>query len=144
MENKTWIVVVLIILVALVAYNFKGMTGEITKDQVTTITLSPTKVSFGKYDAMKLLTIKIDIGSIGVDKWLRLYKVNPIDPTKSSRVGSESIAVCNKDVCTKDVTLTYKLNSGLGDGTYFFRAERDNYDKIGHDIKFDSTKFIIE
>ena len=141
MENKTWIVVVLIILVALVAYNFKGMTGEITKEQITKITVNPTKVSFGKYDTMKLLTIKVDVGSVGVDKWLRLYKVTP---TGSVRVGSESITICNKNICYDDVTLTYKLSSGNKAGTYFFRAERDNYDTSKNDIKFDSNKFVIE
>jgi hypothetical protein len=141
MENKTWIVVVLIILVALVAYNFTGMTGEITKDQITKITVSPTKVIFDKYDAGKLVTINVDIGSIGVDNWLQLYKVAG---TESIRLAKEKIAACHDNICTKDVTLTYKLTAGLESGTYFFRAERDNYDNIGHDLKFDSNKFVIE
>ena len=141
MENKTWIVIVLIILVAVVVYNFTGMTGEVTKAEVTKITVSPTKVSFGTHDSMKLLNLNIDVGSIGVDKWLRLYRVTA---TGGVRVGAESIAVCKTDVCRDDVVLTYKLSLGNEPGTYFFRAERDNYDTLEHDIKFDSNKFVIE
>lgn len=139
MENKTWIVVVLIILVALVAYNFKGMTGEITKDQVAKLTVSPTRVSFGTHDAMKLLTIKIEVGSIGIDKYLELYRDSP---TGGVRVSSK-IAICNADLCTEDVTITYKLSARQEAGTYFFRGERDNYDTLEHDIRFDSNKFVI-
>ncbi len=141
MENKTWIVVVLIILVALVAYNFKGMTGEITKDQITKITVSPTKIIFDKFDAGKLITINVDIGSIGIDSWLQLYKVAG---TGNIRMARNKVSVCKDSICTEDVTLTYKLTAGLESGTYFFRAERDNYDEIGHDLKFDSNKFVIE
>jgi hypothetical protein len=117
------------------------MTGEITKEQITKITVNPTSVSFDKYEATKVLTIKVDMGSIGVDKWLRLYKVTE---TGSTRVGSESITACNKNICTEDATLTYKLGAEVGKGTFFFRAERDNYDSAEHDIKFDSNKFIVQ
>lgn len=143
MENKTWIVVVLIILVALVAYNFKGMTGqdvtEFGRDQITKITVNPTRVSFDRYDTMKLLTIEVDVGSLGVDKDLELYRVTP---TGGVRVSSK-IAVCNKHTCTEDVTLTFKFSAGTESGTYFFRGERDNYDTLEHDLKFDSNKFIV-
>lgn len=141
MENKTWIVVVLIILVALVAYNFKGMTGEVTKDQITKITVNPTKISFDPQDAGKILTIDVNVGSIGIDKWLYL---NRVTPTGSTRASGDHIAVCNKNVCWDDVTLNFKVNAGLAKGTYFLRGERDNYDSVEHDIKFDSNKFIIE
>lgn len=141
MENKNWIIVVLIILVALVAYNFSGMTGAISKEQMTTITVSPTSVTFEKYATMSLVNIKVNIGSIGVDKSLQLYQETE---SGSVRVGAGETSICNRDICNGNVELTYKVPSSLEKGTYFFRAERDNYDGKGHDIKFDSNLFVVE
>lgn len=129
--NKTWVIVVLIILVALVAYNFNGMTGAATG--VTTITVSPNEVSFGKQETMKLLQIHVKPSANGIDTKLHLYRVAE---NGDYRVGTEAVDLCTDSICKKEATVEYKLGREIEVGKYFFRGERAN-------VKFDSNTFEV-
>lgn len=117
-DNKVLLSAVLVILVALVAFNFGDITGKAVESN-TVIAVSPTSVSFGEYDTIKLLTIKVSPGKDGVDTKMYLHQENGF------RVGGETVNICPDSLCYDEVTLTYKLDSGIESGRYFFKAERE-------------------
>jgi len=117
-DNKVLLAAVLIILVALVAFNFGDITGKAVKDDGTVIAVSPTTVKFGEYDTMKLVTIKVIPGKDGVDTVMSLYMVDGF------KVSGETVNICTDSICREEATLTYKLDSELKPGKYYFKAER--------------------
>jgi len=130
-DNKVLLAAVLVILVALVAFNFGDITGKAVKDS-TVIAVSPTVVKFGEYDTVKMVTIKVMPGEDGVDTKMSLYKVDGF------KVGGETVNICTESICREETTLTYKLDSGLEAGKYYFKAEREQKGRV-----FKSNSFEI-
>ena len=127
-DTKVLLMAVVIILVALVSFNLNDITGRIINgSEVSTLTVSPTIITFGNNDAATMITIGISPGTNGLDKKILMYKVRtggydtPID--------SKTANICTDSICYHDVTIGLRVDSGLKDGKYYFKAERENMDK---------------
>jgi len=134
-NNKTLLIAVLIILLALVAFNFNKISGRVTGDTDIGVTVSPTIIDFDRFDGAKIITVTVDAGSIGVDKDVRLYR---LEGSRRYRIGSATWTLCNRDICTGTISKNLRLSAGLDSGNYVLRLERDNYD-----IQKDSNMFTI-
>ena len=135
-NNKTLLIAVLIILLALVAFNFNKISGRVAGDADISVAVSPKIIEFDRYDAAKTITITVDAGSIGVDKDVRLFRI--ADSGRKYRMGSPRWNLCNGNICTGKISKNLRLSASLGSGDYFFRLRRSNYD-----IVVDSNRFTI-
>ena len=135
-DTKVLLMAVVIILVALVSFNLNDLTGKVTTNNQASITVTPTLLTFAKNEAVKVLTINLDLGTNVVDQKVYLYKESGI------RVGSESLILCRSSSCgQKDINSMYRysINAGLNKGRYYFVArDRKN------NIVAESNKFMVQ
>ena len=127
-DTKVLLMAVVIILVALVSFNLSDLTGRIINgSEVSTLTISPTIITFGNNDAATMITISISPGTNGLDKKILMYKVRtggydtPID--------SKTANICTDSICYHDVTIGLRVDAELREGEYYFKAERENMNK---------------
>lgn len=124
-NTKVLLMAVVIILVALVSFNLNDLTGMVSSD-ITTLIVSPTVVNFEKYDAAKMITVGVSPSKPnGVNKKVEMYKCKNEKCTSSIKFGSETANICTDSTCYSKVTISYRLDSGLKTGTYYFQAEKD-------------------
>lgn len=134
MDNrKVLLFAVLVILLALVGLNFKGITGKQLGGDVI-IELSPTTMDCRRQDNSKVINVFVDAGSIGVDKTFYMHRADD-----ESRVGGSSDTLCSQSICSGAHNTNYRLSCGLGSGGYFFRFTRDNYDRVFNSEVFTLT-----
>ena len=136
-DTKVLLMAVVIILVALVSFNLSDLTGMQIRSDVTTLTVSPITTTFERYDTAKMITIRVLPADNGVDKKIEMYKCKNEQCTTSIRLGAETANICTSSTCSEDVTVSYRLDSGLRVGIYYFQAEKDGE-------KFISNKFEIK
>ncbi|MEK6922622.1 MAG: hypothetical protein AABX08_02360 [Nanoarchaeota archaeon] len=122
MDNrKILLFAVLIILLILVAFNFKNISGRLHGGDVH-IEVDPGIVDCRRYDASKIVNIFVDAGSVGIDKGFYMHRAED-----GTRVGGSSNSLCTGSICTGAHSKNYRLSCGQESGTYFFRFTRDNY-----------------
>ncbi|MFH1591915.1 MAG: hypothetical protein ABIB47_00940 [Candidatus Woesearchaeota archaeon] len=133
MDNrKVLLFAVLVILLALVGLNFKGITGKQLGGGVV-IELSPTDVDCRRQDSSKIIYVFVDAGSVGVDQKFYMHRADD-----GTRVGGSSDNLCPQSICTGAHSKNYRLSCGLPSEEYFFRFTRDNYNLV-----FDSEVFTL-
>lgn len=126
-NNKTLLIAVLIILLALVAFNFNKISGRVVGEADITVAVNPTVIDFGRFDAAKTITATVDGGSIGIDKRIQLYEV---EGSRKNRVSGQSWTLCNRNICTGKISKNLRISSNLDSGIYVLRLERNNYDIV--------------
>ena len=137
-DTKILLMAVVIILVALVSFNFNDITGRIiSNSEVTTLAVSPTKIDFGPNDIAKMITIRVSPGFNGINKKIMMHRVET--GGYDSQITSETANICTDSLCYDDVTISYRIDSGLKDGKYYFKAERENMGKVFVSNEFEIT-----
>ncbi len=135
-NNKTLLIAVLIILLALVAFNFNKISGKVVDDgSDVSVVVSPSLVTFSGNEVVKQVTVTVDTGSVGVDNQLDLYSVKE---GYTNRVGSGvSDKLCGtKSICTGVISKQFLIPSSVDTGDYLIRVERDN---PSYNFKVDSN-----
>ena len=120
-NNKILLFAVLIILVALVAFNFNTISGRTPYEDSILISASPSLVDFGGGSTQKPVTVVVDAGDVCVDTKFYLYNED------GSRYGGFSDNLCTDSICYGIITKTSWISSSIDSGQYFFRVKRDNY-----------------
>jgi len=128
-DTKILLMAVVIILVALVSFNLSDLTGKVTKSDKTIIAVSPSVLTFGLHDSSKIITVRVSPGEGGIRKRLLMYRVKT--GGYDSVVGSETVSVCNRDICYDDVTVSYRIDAGLLEGRYYFAAKARKGEQVG-------------
>ena len=141
-NNKTLLIAVLIILLALVAFNFNKISGSVSQDLLDIgIVVSPTVIKFDRDDGAKIITVTVNAGNIGLDgegldKQIELYEVE--NTGRRDRVAGKTWNLCNTNICTGTISKNLQVGAEVPSGRYVLRLERDNYD-----IEVYSNEFII-
>jgi hypothetical protein len=135
-DTKVLLMAVVIILVALVSFNLSDLTGKVIKSDTTTISVSPISFTFGKHDHARMMTIRVSPGKNGIDK--RLVMVESKRSGYDTQISSETVRICGDEICYDDVTISYRVDSGLKEGRYYFKGKRQNTGQV-----FTSNKFEI-
>lgn len=125
-DNKVLLGAVLILLVAMLSFNFNSITGNATnnKGKVTiTVVDSETRSSeiyFNSDDlniGQKILKITVNTEK-DIDTNLELYREN------GDKVGGFKRTICSTSYCKKGIyTIDFKFPSILNEGNYFFRVD---------------------
>ena len=116
--NKILIWAVFILLIAIISFNFTGMTGEITRSKVTTVRLDKTYVMPGKFIALTVMP-----GSKGVEQGIDVYRADT-----DRRYKQSAAQVCRRYKCEDISTVKFKIIDSFEPGTYYFRLA-DLYSK---------------
>ncbi len=111
-QNKTLVLAVLILLIAIVSFNFTGMTGEMIGNKITTITLDKTSVL-----PTETITLEIVPGSEGVDTDIDIYRADT-----EYRYMQSTATVCKYYKCEDTSTVKFKVLDSFEPGTYYFRV----------------------
>ena len=136
-DTKVLLMAVVIILVALVSFNLSDLTGKIiSKSEISTLTVSPTIITFGIHDSATMITLRISPGRNGVNQKLQMYEVKT---SGNIQIDGETANICTDSICYDDVTISYRVDAGLRDEKYYFKAERENTDE-----SFISNEFEIK
>jgi hypothetical protein len=135
-DTKVLLMAVVIILVALVSFNMSDLTGKIIKNSENAqLIISPTLVTFGKHDTARMITIQVSPGKNGINQKLWLYRGDG----RNTQADSTTVNICTSSICYDDVTVSYRVDAGLKDGKYYFKAERENTGQ-----KFVSNEFEVK
>ena len=127
-DNKILLGAVLILLVAMVSFNFNTLTGEVTSSEKAraTITASPSDVYFSYNDLNHQTTKKVDLtvnienGEFVNEVWLYRFngeRIEKIDNHLCSPDGNTQSSYCRPRV----YRLTASVSSNLEEGDYYFR-----------------------
>ena len=131
MERNTRVLLfaVLIILLLLVALNFRELTGKVSLVNSATIDIKPKIVECAIYDRTKVINIEVDSGAIGLDRGFYLYENRGEgEKTYTKRISGSSSTLCNDNTCKGKVSKNYRLSCDeLSSGEYLFKFTRDNY-----------------
>ena len=95
-DNKVLISAILIILVALVSFNFGDITGKAVKEN-TVVAISPLEVTAGE-----TITVYVKPGSNGVEKLAYVYS------KKGIRLPG-TISLCRSSKCEDVLSVEYKI-----------------------------------
>ena len=120
-NNKILLFAVLIILVALVYFNFNTISGKTPYGNSILISVSPAYIDFSGGSTQKPVTVVVDAGDIGADTKFYLYYED------GSRYGGFSDNLCTDSICYGIITKTTWISSSIDSGQYFFEITRDNY-----------------
>jgi len=135
-SRKVLLFAVLILLLIFVAFNFKGFTGKVSSEGYSPIIEVSDNVECRRYDNLKVSTVFVDAGIIGLDKKYLLYRVD--EAGNERRVSGATDNLCSESICKGKHSKNYRLNCDVGSGEYFFRFTRDNYG-----LEFDSPHFMV-
>lgn len=150
-DNKILLGAVLILLVAMVSFNFSSLTGNAattSSGSGVTVSVTPTDVFFSKEDTTRTVTVKVRTDDKEIENYLYLFRSN------GERVGNKVvISGCNKSYCktTKENpsgmhTQVYQLSKNLLEGDYYFRVQRSRGSLLGSAYSrevFNSNMFSI-
>lgn len=119
-DNKVLLGAVLILLVAMLSFNFNSVTGEVTKDSAS-LKVSPTSVYFSQEDLnsrpSKIVSVKVSVNSGSIENELYLFRSNGVRTQQSNtRQICESKSSCGKGTYAVD----FKIGTELPDGEYYF------------------------
>lgn len=109
-DNKILLSAILIILVALVSFNFGDITGKIVKDS-TVVAVSPSEVTAGEY-----ITVYVNPGSDGVKNVAYVYRENDV------RIPA-TINLCGSSKCEDEISVTYKILNNWDDNAEWSYGE---------------------
>ncbi len=110
-ENKILVWAVLILLIAIVSFNFTGMTGESIRNKITTVTLDKTYVL-----PSGTIILNVIPGSKGVDADVDIYRANT-----DRRYMQAVLSICRRYKCESMSTVKFKVIDSFEPGTYYFR-----------------------
>ncbi|MBI2498632.1 hypothetical protein HYV88_00145 [Candidatus Woesearchaeota archaeon] len=137
-NNKTLLVAVLIILLALVAFNFNKISGRVVGDgSDVSVVVSPSIVTFSGDESAKFVTVTVDTGSVGVDSQLELFSVNS---GLKERVSISDTLCGTQSICNGVVSKQFLIPARVQSGDYIIRVERSN---PSYNFKVDSNIFTI-
>lgn len=137
-NNKTLLVAVLIILLALVAFNFNKISGRAVGDgSDVSVVVSPSIVTFNGDETTKFITVTVDTGSVGVDSQLELFSV--VGGLRE-RVSISDTLCGTKSICNGVVSKQFLIPSRVESGDYVIGVERSN---SAYGFKVDSNIFTI-
>jgi hypothetical protein len=109
-NNKTLILAFVILLIAIVSFNFTGMTGEAVR--VTSVTLDKTYAL-----PSETITLNIVPGIKGVYEDIDVYNADT-----DYRYMQSAATVCRSSKCTDTSEVKFKLIDSFEPGTYYFRV----------------------
>lgn len=122
-DNKVLLGAVLILLVAMLSFNFNSITGNATNTGKVTITATPSEIYFSEKDlynnegnSQKIVTVTINAG-LDIDSDLKLYSEGGLPKGKIEICNT--LSSCKKGVYKKQ----FKISSNLPEGNYFFRID---------------------
>ncbi|MEK6952907.1 MAG: hypothetical protein AABX29_07885 [Nanoarchaeota archaeon] len=137
-NNKTLLVAVLIILLALVAFNFNKISGRAVGDgSDVSIVVSPSVVTFSGDETGKFITVTVDTGGVGVDSQLELFSV--VGGLRE-RVSISDTLCGTKSLCNGVVSKQFLIPARIPSGDYVVRVERSN---PSYNFKVDSNVFTV-
>ncbi len=110
-ENKVLVWAVLILLIAIVSFNFTGITGEAIKEKTTTVMLDKTYAL-----PSETITLTVIPGSKGVDTDIDVYRADT-----DYRYMQSAAQVCKRYKCKDISEVKFKLIDAFEPGTYYFR-----------------------
>ena len=133
-DNKTLVAAILIILVALVVFNFSNITGQATKGALSSVSVSPTTINAGQ-----ILLVSVVPGSNGVYQELEVYERKTVNDIRHSEISAE---ICNAYKCYDAVDLKVRIPDNLDEGSYYIRIKDGSSDKFSQ--KYATAEFGVE
>lgn len=109
--TKTILLAVFILLIAIVSFNFTGMTGETIGNRITTMELDKNELLPGE-----TITLTITPGSEGVSQDIDIYREN------GNRYIQSAAQVCGSYKCKEKSYVEYQLMDTFEPDTYYFRV----------------------
>ena len=110
-ENKVLVWAVFILLIAIVSFNFTGMTGEAVRGEITRVELDKTYALPGE-----TITLTVIPGSKGVDTDIDVYRADT-----DYRYMQSAAQVCRRYKCKDISRVKFKLIDAFEPGNYYFR-----------------------
>lgn len=151
-DNKVLLGAVLILLVAMLSFNFNSVTGNVTnKEDHATVSVNTNTVYFSQEDLNNrptkpvMVTVRVDSGQ--VENQITLYRATGEKTNKREKV-CESKTNCESG---KTYTVEFGIGTDLEEGDYYFTVEGHKEQLNGNTFtrdKFNSntitlTKFSI-
>mgnify|MGYP001610879236 CR=1 FL=1 len=126
---KILLFAVLILLLALVAANFYGLTAYVSSGNDIDISISPEEIVCASYDRTKIVNLNVNSGVIGVDNKFSLYEVKNINGKEYwNRIGGATANLCDQSICRGEISKNFKVScEDRKTGIYGFKFTRDNY-----------------
>lgn len=115
-DNKILVGAVIIILVALVAFNLSKITGQVTKE-TTTITVNPKIIGAGD-----IISISVVPGSEGAENEMRIYYEDE-NGNLIRKVQQHEMDRKTGGRLTRGITFSYRTYSTWVDGKYYVVVE---------------------
>ena len=141
-DNKILLGAVLIMLVAMVSFNFNSITGKATTSSGVLVSAAPSELYFS-YDDLankpsKVVKVKVEVDSQGIENQLDLYRSN------GERIGGQGRELCrSSNNCRKGVyTVDFRIPSSLQEGSYFFRVQRRDFAGRSREV-FNSNQITV-
>ena len=119
-NNKTLLIAVLIILLALVAFNFNNISGRpVTEINDASISVSPSIVIVDdRTSSGEFIDVVVDTGSVGLEPQMWLHRAD------GSRISGSSDRLCNTNLCNGVRSKRFFISQGNPSGQYFIRMSR--------------------
>lgn len=95
-DNKILLGAILIILVAMVSFSFRGITGKAVSEK-TIVAVSPGSITAGES-----ITIYVKPGSVGVEQMAYFYREDGL------RIPG-TVSLCRSSKCADEIKIDYKL-----------------------------------
>ena len=131
-DNKILLGAVLILLVAMLSFNFNSLTGKVTSKEGSdaSISVSPTNVYFTREDlyrgTAKLVTVEVNVKDGEIENKLDLYEGNSKIGSQSRKICGGRASYCNAASKPYQVTFSFDVDDATQEGRmYHFRAESD-------------------
>ena len=127
-DNKILLGAVLILLVAMLSFNFNSLTGEATKN-VVTISANPSNLYFSETDLIQqpskplIVTLRVQSGS--VENKIYLYRDD------GQRIKSFVVPECQSNCKKGTYTFEYLFTTDLPEGDYYL-AVNDRETSVGN------------
>ena len=124
-DNKILLGAVLILLVAMLSFNFNSITGKVTASNKAAVRADPSSVYFSADDLAnrptKVVSVKVTVSSGSVENNLQLYR------SSGERMNGKTRQLCgSKSECKKGTyQVDFKMGAELEDGEYYFAVQGD-------------------
>ncbi|MEK6934247.1 MAG: hypothetical protein AABW46_00030 [Nanoarchaeota archaeon] len=122
-NNKTLLIAVLIILLALVAFNFNNISGRPVSDvSDASISASPSVVTIDdRTGSGTNVDLVVDTGSVGLDKRVYLHRAD------GSRMGTvtETLCTASSSECNGVISKRFFIPSSVPSGEYYISGSKD-------------------
>ena len=109
-NNKTLLIAVLIMLLALVSLNFSNISGKVGGSENVIVRVSPSNIRVP--DSVNLY---VDAAGVSIDSTTHLYRSDGSRASVTNRI-------CKSSFCTGIVSSKYFIDSRIEPGVYFIRV----------------------